>query len=124
MEVNDVKLDRRGFVLGAAGLAVFPWVHRAAIPTASAADMSLLFHGDFNVESFNAYKEYGDSSHMQLGSSGNSPTISTDKSRTGTKSARIYLNRRTSESPSRTEAVAKGPKASLEFRNTYWIAFS
>ena len=47
-----MKLDRRGFVLSAASLAAFPWVRRAAIPAANAADMSLLFHGDFNVENF------------------------------------------------------------------------
>ena len=119
-----MKLDRRGFVLSAASLAAFPWVRRAAIPAASAADMSLLFHGDFNVENFEEYATYGTSSHMRLGVSGNSPTISTQQARTGAKSARIYLNRRTSGSKYRTEATAKGPKASLLFRRTYWIGFS
>ena len=119
-----MKLDRRGFVLSAASLAAFPWVRRAAIPAASAADMSLWFHGDFNVENFKQYESYGTSSHMRLGASGNSPTISTEKSRTGAKSARIYLNRKTSGTSYRTEATAIGSKSSLQFRKTYWIAFS
>ena len=86
--------------------------------------MSLLFHGDFNVQNFSEYASYGTSSHMRLGASGNSPTISTQQARTGAKSARIYLNRRTSGSKYRTEATANGPKASLLFRRTYWIGFS
>ena len=65
-----------------------------------------------------------ESAEFPMNCSGNCPTISTDYAREGTRSMRSYVNRLTSETSYRTEAVIPGDVKKMTFDRDYWIGFS
>ncbi len=119
-----MNIDRRRFVLTAASLAAMPWARRAILPVAHASASPLLCSADMEVDSFQYYETYGDTTNLRLRSAGNTPVISTETRRAGSRSARVYVNRLTSETSYRTEAEATGQWSSFEFQKTYWFGIS
>jgi len=125
-----MKLDRRSFLLGTAGLAGLPWVASTPARAQSSANSALWYLADAEVDSFDYYLAPTDPALGKLRAGGNSPVISTEQSRAGRKSFRMYLNRKTSTASAyRTEAWVYGRTnwgqgECLQWRKTYWIGFS
>lgn len=116
-----MKINRRSFVIGASGIAASPLISNSLIQTASGAE-SLIFMADSEVDDFSDYNSSNPPCITPIKKSGNTPVITSERSRAGNKSQRMYLNRLTSSSSYRTEASCT--HETLEFFKTHWIGFS
>jgi hypothetical protein len=91
---------------------------------------ALWYLADAEVANFDYYLTPSDPAHGKLTTGGNSPVVSTEQSRVGERSFRVYLNRQNSRSAYRTEAWPVNQKTSwghgpnLQWRRTYWIGLS
>lgn len=65
-----------------------------------------------------------ESGTLDLACSGNCPTVSNKYARSGEYSMEAYLNRLTSPTAFRTEAVIPGQAKTMEWETDYWIGFS
>lgn len=115
-------INRRNFLLGAAGVAASPLLPRFIQPANATTDPRLLYFADMEVSSFSAYNSNGGPSIHSIRASGNSPTISSEQARRGTRSMKFVLNRETSSNSYRTEITTE--KNLLEFYKTHWFGFS
>jgi hypothetical protein len=114
-------INRRNFLLGAAGMAAIPFIPRI-IPPASAADSSLLWRADMETASFSDYSRTGGPSISSMHASGNTPVISSEQARIGKRSLKCFLSRADSPTSFRTEVSTA--KNLLEFNKTHWFGFS
>jgi hypothetical protein len=115
-------INRRNFLLGAAGVVAAPLLPRFILPANAATDPRLMYMADMEVSNFSAYNNNGGPSVHLLRASGNAPTISSEQSRAGSRSLKFVLNRATSANPYRTEITTE--KNLLEFNKTHWFGFS
>ena len=124
-----MKIGRRSFLMGAGSLAAFTLTPMRMLSAQSGGSTSLLAFADMEVNEFEDYQAPANPAWLRLSPSGNSPTISTTVSRSGNKSARLYVNRQTSSNSFRTEftttgSASDGHDRSMQFGKTYWHGFS
>ena len=118
-------MNRRSFLIGAGCATTLAWVPARvlnALPTSQ--DLSLLSNLDMEVDDFAQYATATSTNLATWGRSGNPPVITSSLARAGNRSARVHLNRLTSDNSYRTEASMFGTYRHLEFQKTYWIGFS
>jgi hypothetical protein len=115
-------INRRNFLLGAAGVAAAPLLPRFIQPANAATDPRLMYLADMEVSNFSAYKDNGGPSIYAIRPSGNSPAISSEQARAGSRSLKFVLNRETSSNSYRTEISTE--KNLLQFYKTHWFGFS
>jgi hypothetical protein len=93
------------------------------------SNSSLWYLADAEVDNFEYYLNSTDPALGRLKAGGNSPVVTSEQSRAGKKSFRMYLNRKLSSAAYRTEAWPTGRTnwghdVNLQWRKTYWIGFS
>jgi hypothetical protein len=117
-------INRRNFLLGAAGVAAAPLLPRFIQSANAATDPRLMYMADMEVSSFSAYNDDGGPSVNFIRGSGNSPTISSQQARAGTRSLKFVLNRETSSNSYRTETTTSSSNNPIQFFKTHWFGFS
>lgn len=119
-----MEFNRRSFLIGAGSVAALSTQFARLARAASSESERLLFDADMEVASLTEYETYGDSTNMQFRVHGNSPIVSAERARAGTRSMKSHINRSTSATSYRTEFTAFNTTKTLAFRRSYWIGLS